>query len=118
MQATDVRVRSFQKDVESVMDMSLEAAEGLRGLQKWEKRIDGVEEDMRQIRTIAERPVVDTEKKLRRAVAQKDVEKTILHYVHDLAEHGLLNLCEPAESPGADRAGPGGGKTRNHSLPD
>ena len=118
MQATDVRVRSFQKDVESVMDMSLEAAEGLRGVQKWEKRIDGVEEDMRQIRSITEQHVVGTEKKLRRAVAQKDVETTILHYVHDLAKHGLLNLCEPLESAGADQAGPGGSKARNHSLPD
>lgn len=95
MQATDVRVRGFEKDVEHLMDLSVEAVESLRGVETWDKRIAAVEEDMRQVRKITEQHVVDVEKRLRNVVQQKTLETTILHYMWDLVEHGLFNLQEP-----------------------
>ena len=95
MQATDVRVRSFEKEVDHLMDLSVQAVEGLSGVEKWDKRIVAVEEEMRQVRKITEQHVVDVEKRLRNVVQQKGLETTILHYLWDLVEHGLFNLQEP-----------------------
>ena len=68
MQETDVNVRGFEKKIDHLLDLSVEAVTGLKTVEKWDKRIDEVKENIRLVRNLTDQSIEDNNKKFKTVV--------------------------------------------------
>ena len=68
MQETDVNVRVFEKKIDHLLDLSVEAVTGLKTVEKWDKRIDEVKENIRLVRNLTDQSIEDNNKKFKTVV--------------------------------------------------
>jgi len=68
MQETDVNVRGFEKKIDHLLDLCVEAVTGLKTVEKWDKRIDEVNENIRLVRNLTDQSIEDNNKKFKTVV--------------------------------------------------